>query len=102
MYGLGYTTSQNGALNKFRCRLRNLLLSEEQQYLAEMASSEETVLERQAKMREKARALKERREIERQQFVEEKLAQQWRCATYVMKLMLWAIILIHIYTYVLP
>ena len=53
-----------------------------------MASSEETVLERQAKMREKARVLKERREMERQQVVEEKLAQQWRYATYVVKLML--------------
>ena len=47
-------------------------------YLEEMAANEETVLERQAKMREKARALKERREMERQDFVQEKLEQQWR------------------------
>ena len=59
-------------------RLRHLLLSEEQQYLEEMAASEETVLERQAKMRDRARQLKEKRELERQQLVETKLAQQWR------------------------
>ena len=59
-------------------RLRGMLSAEEDQYLTEMAAAEETTLERQAKMREKAKALKERREAERRAFVEEKLEQQFR------------------------
>lgn len=61
-----------------RERLRNLLQQEEAEYLHEMASKEETVLERQAKMRDRARSLKEKREAERQAFVNEKLEQQFR------------------------
>ncbi len=44
----------------------------------EMTTQEETVLERQAKMRERAKQLKERRESERMAFVQEKLEQQWK------------------------
>ena len=51
---------------------------EEEQYLREMADKEETVLERQAKMRERAKQLKEKRENERMAFVHEKLEQQFR------------------------
>lgn len=59
-------------------RLRGLLQSEEEQYLQEIASKQETVLERQAKMRERARVLRERRESERMALVEKKLDQRWR------------------------
>lgn len=60
------------------CRLREMLRREEQQYLLEMEQKEETTIERQAKMRERARALKDRRESERLQFVQEKYDQQFR------------------------
>lgn len=66
------------AIEERRDRLRSLLESEEKQYLIEMDAKEETVLERQAKMREKAKALKEKRERERLNLVQEKLEQQWR------------------------
>ena len=59
-------------------RLRDLLQSEEQQYLKDIAAKEETTLERQAKMRERAKVLKEQREAYRQEFVEQKLREQWR------------------------
>lgn len=59
-------------------RLRELLKSEEEQYLQEISSKQETVLERQAKMRERARMLRERRESERLALVEKKLDQRWR------------------------
>lgn len=59
-------------------RLRDLFASEEQMYLTEMADKEETVLERQARMRERARSLREKREMERVAVAEEKLEQRWR------------------------
>ena len=55
-----------------------MLRREEEQYLMEMEQKEETTIERQAKMRERARALKDRREAERLQFVQEKYDQQFR------------------------
>ncbi|XP_072166700.1 cilia- and flagella-associated protein 53-like [Diadema setosum] len=61
-----------------RQRLRELLAAEEVAYLAEMEASQETLLERQAKMRERAKFLKEKREKERLQIVAEKLDQKWR------------------------
>ena len=51
-------------------RLRTLLQSEEEQYTTEMAGQQETVLERQAKMRERAKMLRERKEAERLALVE--------------------------------
>ena len=63
-------------INNFR--LRDLLRAEEEQYLIEMEDKQETMLERQAKMRERAKFLKEKREKERLEFVEEKLDQRWR------------------------
>lgn len=66
-----------GALFVF-CRLRNLLAAEEKEYLEEIAASEETMLERQAKMREKAKTLRDKREAERLALVEQKLDQRWR------------------------
>ena len=59
-------------------RLRSLLKTEEEQYLIEMAGRQETPLEKQAKMRERARSLKEKREAERLALVERKLEQRWR------------------------
>lgn len=58
--------------------LREMLLKEEHSYIEEIESMQETTLERQAKMRERAKYLKEKREQERQEFVTEKLDQRWR------------------------
>lgn len=55
-----------------------MLTGEEKEYLEEIASKEETVLERQAKMREKAKTLRDKREAERLALVEKKLDQHWR------------------------
>lgn len=46
--------------------------------MQEMASKQETVLERQARMRERAKSLKDKREMERLSLVEKKLDQRWR------------------------
>ena len=46
--------------------------------MCEMASKKETVLERQARMRERAKSLKDKREAERLNLVEKKLDQRWR------------------------
>lgn len=59
-------------------RLRELLEAEENKYFAEMEAFEETLLEKQAKMRERAKLLREEREKERQQLVAEKREQQFR------------------------
>lgn len=56
-----------------------MLAEENDQYLVEMEASQETLLERQAKMRERAKFLKEKREKERLKIVAEKLDQKWRC-----------------------
>jgi len=66
-------------LNLFR--LRSLLATEEEGYISEMISKQETTLERQARMREKAKKLKEKREEERMNLVEMKLDQRWRYPT---------------------
>ena len=65
-------------LSPLSFRLRTLMQSEEEQYMAEMTGQQETVLERQAKMRERAKMLRERREAERLALVEKKLDQRWR------------------------
>lgn len=51
---------------------------EESRYMEEMASKQETVIERQSKLRERAKHLKDKREAERLAFVNEKLEQQFR------------------------
>ncbi|KAI3361903.1 hypothetical protein L3Q82_002222 [Scortum barcoo] len=61
-----------------RDRLRALLEEEEQQLLQEMEEKMETSVERQAKMRERAKTLRERRERDRQQLVSDKLEQLFR------------------------
>ena len=60
------------------CRLRSLFEEEEKEQLGEMENKPETVPERQARMKERARTLRERRESERQQLVADKLDQQFR------------------------
>ena len=62
-------------------------------YLQEMAAKEETTIERQAKMREQAKQLKEKREAERLAYVQEKLDQQWRCVPkdpHLLNMVIWA------------
>ena len=59
-------------------RLRHLIASEEEMYFTEMASKAETLLERQARMRERARSLREKRERERVAEAERRLEQRWR------------------------
>ncbi|XP_073199630.1 cilia- and flagella-associated protein 53 isoform X1 [Lepidochelys kempii] len=59
-------------------RLRALLEAEEKSYFTEMESMEETMLEREAKMRERAKVLRETREEERQKLVALKREQQFR------------------------
>ncbi|KAM5192864.1 cilia- and flagella-associated protein 53 [Mantella aurantiaca] len=61
-----------------RDRLKALLETEELKYIQEMESMEETTLERQAKMRERARSLRDKREKERLALVAEKRDQQFR------------------------
>ena len=58
--------------------MRQLLQEEEEQYMTEMEAKEETTIERQAKMRQRAKDLREKREGERMSFVMEKLDQKWR------------------------
>nr|XP_002713577.2 cilia- and flagella-associated protein 53 [Oryctolagus cuniculus]XP_051707189.1 cilia- and flagella-associated protein 53 [Oryctolagus cuniculus] len=61
-----------------RNKLRELLAAEENEYFAEMQMKEETIEEKKDRMREKTRLLKEKKEKERQDFVAEKLDQQFR------------------------
>ncbi|XP_069736763.1 cilia- and flagella-associated protein 53 [Phaenicophaeus curvirostris] len=61
-----------------RKRLRELLGTEESRYFTEMESLKETVLEKQEKMKVRAKLLKEKRERERQQLAAEKREQQFR------------------------
>lgn len=56
-------------------RLRRLLVAEEQQLLQQLEESKETTLERQVKMRERAKTLKDQRERERLQLVSDKMDQ---------------------------
>lgn len=59
-------------------RLRGLLASEENEYFTEMQLKEETIEEKKDRMRDKIRLLREKKEKERQEFVAEKLDQQFR------------------------
>ncbi|XP_004683954.1 PREDICTED: cilia- and flagella-associated protein 53 [Condylura cristata] len=61
-----------------RNKLRELLASEENEYLSEMQLKGETIEEKKDKMRDKIRLLKEKKEKERQDFVTAKLDQQFR------------------------
>ena len=60
-------------------RLRELLESDKCQFASEsVMTTHETELERQSRLRERARQLREKREAERLAFVEEKYEQQFR------------------------
>lgn len=74
----GLLQNEEFALEDRKQRLKDLLAQEEEQYMLEMEAGQETLLERQAKMRERAKSLKEKREQERLQLVAEKLDQRWR------------------------
>ncbi|XP_076801276.1 cilia- and flagella-associated protein 53-like isoform X1 [Clavelina lepadiformis] len=65
-------------LDERRQRLRQLLQKEDIEYLEEMEAKHETIEERQKKMFERAKELKEKRENERLKTVQDKLDQQWR------------------------
>merc|ERR1711890_46089 len=70
--------AEDASLEKRRERLREMLLVEEGNYIQEMESMEETIGDRQEKMKERARYLKEKRETERVAYVEEKLDEKFR------------------------
>lgn len=61
-----------------RQKLRELLANEEACLIQEMEDTQETVIERQAKMRERAKFLKDKRESERLMTVQEKYDLQFR------------------------
>uniref|UniRef100_A0A8C5P4Y1 Cilia- and flagella-associated protein 53 n=1 Tax=Jaculus jaculus TaxID=51337 RepID=A0A8C5P4Y1_JACJA len=63
---------------KRRNKLREFLASEENEYFTEMLAKEETIEEKKDRMREKTKLLREKKEKERQDFVAEKLDQQFR------------------------
>lgn len=64
-------------LRERQLKLRSLLEEEERQYVAEVEAMVETPLEREAKMRDRLRQLKEVREAERATQAEEKLEQHF-------------------------
>ena len=53
-------------------------MAEEEQYIREMEAKEETIEERQEKMKMRAKQLKDKRERERLDFVKDKLDQKFR------------------------
>ncbi|XP_042530930.1 cilia- and flagella-associated protein 53 [Dipodomys spectabilis] len=61
-----------------RNKLRELLAAEEYEYFMEMQSKGETIEEKKDRMREKTKLLKQKKERERQDFVAQKLDQQFR------------------------
>lgn len=75
---LGIATCLCPVYHPIHLRLRDLLEAEEKELLRELETKKETVLERQAKMRERAKSLRERRESDRQQVVADKLEQLFR------------------------
>ena len=55
-----------------------MLLEEEEQYIAELESKDETTEDRQQRMKERAKELKDKREKERQEYVAMKMEQKFR------------------------
>jgi len=55
-----------------------MLLEEEEQYIAELESKDETTQDRQQRMKERAKELKDKREKERQAYVALKMEQKFR------------------------
>ena len=61
-------------------------MNEEEQYIVELETREETTEDRQQRMKERAKELKERREKERQEYVALKMEQKFRyCHKYALK-----------------
>lgn len=69
---------QEEKLQRRREKLKALLEAEEAQYLEEAVATVETPLEKMAKMRVRARELREKREAERQEFAAEMLEKAWQ------------------------
>eukprot|EP00730_Choanoeca_flexa_P017843 TRINITY_DN8634_c0_g1_i1.p1 TRINITY_DN8634_c0_g1~~TRINITY_DN8634_c0_g1_i1.p1 ORF type:complete len:500 (+),score=140.25 TRINITY_DN8634_c0_g1_i1:146-1645(+) len=72
------TAAEEAKLDARRQRLKALLAEEERLLLAEAAATVETTLDKQAKMRDRIKSLREKREAERQQIVEAKKQEQFR------------------------
>ena len=62
-------------------RLKALLSSEQQMFVVEMEESVETPIERQLKMRQRAKDLRQQREREREELVATLEDQRWRSGT---------------------
>lgn len=62
----------------FTNRLREILLHEEERYITELETQEETTEGRQNRMKERAKELKDRRETERKEYVAQKMEQKFR------------------------
>ena len=60
-----------------RSQLRALLEAEHEQYIIEIGANVETELDRQARMRDRAKVLREQRETEREETAAAKKYQQW-------------------------
>eukprot|EP00039_Didymoeca_costata_P004068 m.71166 g.71166 ORF g.71166 m.71166 type:complete len:506 (+) comp12219_c0_seq1:184-1701(+) len=69
---------ESSKLEERRAKLKALLEEEERAFLDEAVSKTETVLDKQAKLRERAKALRERREAERASFAQEMLEKAWK------------------------
>jgi len=70
--------AEDMCLEMRREKLRELLVSEEEDYVREMEAMEETIEDRQHKMRARATFLKEKREAERRAYVDQKLDEKFR------------------------
>lgn len=73
-----FDEGESAELHARRSRLKEMLDQEESANLQAGASSVETTLEKQSKMREQARTLRERREEQRAELAQSKLEEAWR------------------------
>lgn len=69
---------RNFLLNERRARLKKLLDNEQRAFEKEILNSAVSPLERAAELREKAKQIRQRKENENSEFVQEKLDQKWR------------------------
>ncbi|XP_050400644.1 cilia- and flagella-associated protein 53 [Patella vulgata] len=74
----GMLQANESSIEDRRERLRDLLQTEQIEQLKEMDDKQETTIERQAKMRSRAKYLKEQRETERLKLVQKKYDQKFR------------------------
>jgi len=73
-----YLQGEEMGLEKRREMLREKLLGEEEEFIREMEAMEETIEDRQHKMVQRAKFLKDKREVERLAYVEDKLDEKFR------------------------